>query len=87
MNLANIRICIHCYAISTSFLLVRSYIAYCRPPLRESDKHSIRGVLFVERGSARVPCLQFKCTDRVETCHCLQIIQMRKWFIYNTQSH
>ena len=26
--------------------------------------------------------LQFKCTDRVETCHCLQIIQMRKWFIY-----
>ena len=31
------------------------YIAYCRPPFRESDKHSIRGVLFVERGSARVP--------------------------------
>ena len=33
------------------------------------------------------PLLQFKCTDRVETCHCLQIIQMRKWCIYNTQSH
>ena len=31
--------------------------------------------------------LQFKCTDRFETCHCLQIIQMRKWFIYNIQSH
>ena len=33
------------------------YIAYCRPPFREIDKHSIRGVLFVERGSARVPCV------------------------------
>ena len=53
MNLANIRICIHCYAISTSFLLV-----YCLlSPARESDKHSIRGVLFVGRGSARVPCV------------------------------
>ena len=54
LNLANIRICIHCYAISTSFLLV-----YCllSPPFRESDKHSISGVLFVMRGSARVTCV------------------------------
>ena len=46
--------CIHCYAISTSFLLV-----YCllSPAFRESDEHSISGVLFVARGSARVPCV------------------------------
>ena len=28
--------------------------------------------------------LQFKLTDRVETCNYLQIIQMHKWYIYNT---
>ena len=53
MNLANVRICIHCYAISTSFLLAYSLLSPAFE--RESDKHSIRGVLFVERGSARVP--------------------------------
>ena len=67
------------------------YIVYCRPTFKESDEHSISGVLFVVRGSARVPCvqllLQFKFRDRFETCHCLQIIKMRKWFIYNIQSH
>ena len=30
--------------------------------------------------------MQFKCTARFETCHCLQIMQMRKWFICNTLS-
>ena len=33
------------------------YIVYCRPPFRESDEHSISGVLFVVRGSARVQCV------------------------------
>ena len=32
-------------------------LSYCRPPFRESDKHCIRGVLFVERGSARMSCV------------------------------
>ena len=54
LNLANIRMCIHCYAISTSFLLVFCLLS---PALRESDEHSISGVLFVVRGSARVPCV------------------------------
>ena len=67
-------------------------LSACRPSFRESNEHSISGVLFVVRGSsARVPCvqllLQFKCIDRFETCHCLQIIQMHKWFIYNIQLH
>ena len=31
--------------------------------------------------------LQFKSIDRFETCHCLHIIQMRKWFIYTIFSH
>ena len=26
--------------------------------------------------------LQFKCVDRVETCHCLQFIQMRMQVVY-----
>ena len=29
------------------------------------------------------PLLQFKCTDRFETCHCLQIMQMHKWLQYS----
>ena len=33
------------------------YIVYCRPPFRESDEHIISGVLFVARGSARMPCV------------------------------
>ena len=27
--------------------------------------------------------IQFMCIDRFETCHCLQILQLHKWFIYN----
>ena len=69
------------------------YIVYCRPPFRESDEHSISGVLIVCgawfcSGAMCVQLLlQFKCIDRFETWHCLQIIQVRKWFIYNIQSH
>ena len=76
------------YATKRSILCRGAFCGPTRPPFRENDKHSIRGVLFVERGSARVSCV---CSSffslSVETCHCLQIIQKRKWFIYNTQSH
>ena len=54
LNLANIKICIHCYAISISFLLVHCLF---HPPFRESDEHSISGVFYVVHGSARLSCV------------------------------
>ena len=50
LNLANIRICIHCYAIPSIWFIVAC--------LSEKVMSiSISGVLFVVRGSARVTCV------------------------------
>ena len=72
LNLANIRICIYCYAISTSFLLV---FVYCRPPFRESDKHSISGVcsgnMCVQLSYSLSALIGLKLVIAYRSCRCV----------------
>ena len=45
------------------------------------------GSCFVERGSARVPCVCSSFYSLSVPIELKLVITMRKWFIYNTQSH
>ena len=86
LNLAIFRYTLLCYfhQLSASILFAVAGV------FRESDEHSIRGVLLVVHGSAWVLCmfsssysLSVPMVLKISMCFC-HGLKMCKWFMYNT---